>query len=290
MNTSTRWRLSLFLLALAGSALCGAADTPASPSLALRVMTFNLRFASVERPNAWPDRRPVMKHTIESAAPDVIGTQEGLYAQLRDIAQDLPAYDWIGVGREGGSRGEHTAIYFRRERFEPVAYDYFWLSSTPEVIGSITWGTAYRRMVTWVRLRERTTGRELYVWNTHFDHQVEEARQKSAALVRDRLREIPRDVPVLLIGDFNCAAGASPAYALLTREAGLADAWLETPTRVNEGLNTFHNYEPPLRKGERIDWILASRPVRVQRTEIVTYHEGTQYPSDHFPVVADVEF
>ncbi len=128
-----------------------AADTTAAAPLELRVMTFNLRFASLQKPNAWPDRRPVMRHLIDQEAPDIMGTQEGLYAQLRDLAADLPAYEWIGLGRAGGSRDEHCAIFFRRDRFEPVGFDHFWLSDTPNVIGSITWGHTYIRMVTWVR-------------------------------------------------------------------------------------------------------------------------------------------
>jgi len=265
-----------------------AANAP--PALTLRVMTFNLRFASNQPPHAWPERRPIMKHLVEREAPDVIGTQEGLYAQLRDMAADLPGYDWIGLGREGGSRGEFMAIFFRRERFEPVAYNHFWLSDTPDVIGSATWGNHYRRMVTWVRLRERATGREFEFWNTHFDHEVEAARQKSAALLRERLTQVDPTVPLLLVGDFNCVAGRSVAYDVLTKEAGLTDAWLAATTRANDGLNTFHNYEAPKHDGERIDWILARRPAAAGDAAIVTYDEDGRTPSDHFPVVATVRF
>ncbi|ACB76975.1 endonuclease/exonuclease/phosphatase family protein [Opitutus terrae] len=293
-------RLDFLLRALAAAALffttlsslrAASTDrTTATAPLALRVMSFNLRFASPQPPHAWPERRPIMQHVIEQTAPDLIGTQEGLYTQLRDLAADLPAYEWIGLGREGGSRGEFMAVFYRRERFEPVAFDHFWLSDTPDVIGSMTWGNNYRRMVTWVRFRERASGREFYFWNTHFDHEVETARQKAAILIRDRLAQLDASVPLLLVGDFNCAAGNSPAYETLTREAGLTDTWTAATARVNEGFNTFHNYEPPRHDGVRIDWILARTPSAVPRAEIVTYRENGQTPSDHFPVLADVQF
>jgi endonuclease/exonuclease/phosphatase family metal-dependent hydrolase len=283
-----RFGVALAALALAFPLAAGA-QPAAEPTLALRVMTFNLRFASPQPPNAWPDRRPVMKRTIEHIAPDVFGTQEGLYQQLRDLASDLPGYEWIGVGRDGGSQGEHTAIFFRRDRFGPVAYDFFWLSDTPETIASVTWGTHYRRMVTWVRLRERSTGREFAFWNTHFDHEVEVARQKSAVLLRQRIGTVNPQLPLLLVGDFNCTAGQSAAYEILTGEAGLVDTWRAARTKENATLNTFHNYEPAKEQGFRIDWILARPPVQVSHAEIVTYHEGAQYPSDHFPVFADVK-
>ena len=270
--------------------LHAAATAPGSTPLTLRVMSLNLRYASLQQPNAWPDRRPVMKRLIEQEAPDVFGTQEGLYLQLRDLAADLPDYEWIGLGRAGGSRDEFCAIFFNRTRFDPVAFDHLWLSDTPNLIGSITWGHTYIRMATWVRLRERATGREFCVWNTHFDHQVEVARQKAAALLRDRLAAFDPSVPLLLIGDFNCVAGASPAHDLLTTGSGLIDTWLVAQRKENEKLNTFHNYTSPVANAERIDWILARAPSAVERAAIVTYHEGTQYPSDHFPVTATLLF
>jgi len=277
------------VVSIAAALVCVSAFASATPPLALRAMTFNLRFASNEPPNAWPDRRPVMKHLLEKESPDVFGTQEGLYQQLRDIAADLPAYEWIGLGRGGGSRDEFAAIFFKRERFEPVAFDHFWLSDTPEVIGSITWGPHYRRMVTWVRLRERSSGREFYVWNTHFDHEVEIARQKAAELIRARIEKLEPKLPLILLGDFNCAAGHSVAYNTLTKSAQLADTWTIATQRENEALNSFHDYKPALAEHTRIDWILARPPVKVSRAAIVTYHEGAQYPSDHFPVEADLE-
>ncbi len=264
------------------------APAPNPPPLTLRVMSFNIRVpvSHPKPPDAWANRRPVLAAVIREERPDIVGTQEGVYSQLRDIAADLPDYEWIGLGRDGGSRGEFCAIFFRRARFEPVAFDHFWLSDTPDVVGSITWGTAYRRMASWVRLRERATGREFYFWNTHFDHEVETARQKSAALIRDRLAALDPQIPLILVGDFNCPAGTAPAFATLTNGAGLVDTWQIAKQRANEQLNTFHNYAPPLADRERIDWILARPPIEVSAAAIVDRHENGQYPSDHFPVTA----
>lgn len=109
----------------------------------LDVMTFNLRFASTSEPNSWAARRPVMRRLLRQEAPTLMGTQEGLYQQLRDIHADLgPHYDWIGTGREGGSHDESTAIFYDTRRLAPVEHDTYWLSDTPRVIGSNTWGGA----------------------------------------------------------------------------------------------------------------------------------------------------
>jgi endonuclease/exonuclease/phosphatase family metal-dependent hydrolase len=273
------------LLIVAAVAAAGSAQP-----LDLRVMTFNLRYASPKPPNSWPDRRPMVRKVILAESPDVIGTQEGLYQQLKDLGSDLPGYDWIGLGRDGGSRGEFMAVFYKRDRFEPVAFDHFWLSDTPQVVGSATWGHSNRRMVTWVRFRDRASGREFYFWNTHLDHEVEPARQKSAALIRERMAAVDADVPLVLAGDFNCPAGASVAFDILTREDGLADTWDLAARHVNERFNTFNGFGAPREEGVRIDWILVRGKPLVRYVEVVTWSENGRFPSDHFPVVAHLTF
>jgi len=274
------------LLSLAASIRADPA-TNASP-LALTVMTYNLRFASPNPPNAWPTRRPLMRELIRKLAPDVMGTQEGIFSQLKDLAADLPEFDWIGLGREGGSRGEFMAVFYSKTRLDTLAYDHFWLSDNPEVMNSATWGNTYRRMVTWVKFRDRATGTEFYLFNTHFDHQVQAAREKSAKLVRKRIAALNTKLPVLLIGDFNSAAGVNPAYKTLTGGGFLTDAWLAAPERRGEGVGTFNDFKAEVPNGERIDWILTRGDVAVERAEMSTFSRNGQFPSDHFPVVATI--
>lgn len=283
------------LLALASGVLLsciplGRATDATNAPPTLCVMTYNLRYASPNPPNAWPQRRPLMCELIQSAAPDVIGTQEGLYAQLKEIASDLPEFDWIGLGREGGSKGEFMAVFYRKSRLEPLAYDHFWLSDTPEVVASTTWGNSNRRMVTWIRFRDRTTGSEFFLFNTHFDHQIQIAREKSAELVRQRVAALDTKLPVLLIGDFNAAAGTNRAYEILTKDNFFADAWVSASERRGEGMGTFNDFKPGVRSGPRIDWILTRGNVRVDLAETLTFSRDGQFPSDHFPVVARLRF
>ena len=262
-----------FAIAGAGTDLC--------------VMTYNLRYASPTGPDAWPVRRPLMRECILRISPDVIGTQEGVYSQLKDLASDLADYDWIGLGRDGGSRGEFMAVFYRRDRLEPLEYDHFWLSDTPEIIASSTWGNTCRRMVTWVRFREHNSAREFYFWNTHFDHENQLAREQSAALVAERVTALKTALPVLLVGDFNAVAKSNRAYSILVDAEGFVDSWEVARERQGEGLNTFNGFRPgPHTGGRRIDWILFRGPVEVERTRIVDFQKEGQYPSDHFPVVA----
>ncbi len=261
-------------------ALTGRAAEP------LVVMTYNLRYASAQPPNAWPDRRPLMRACIRELLPDLIGTQEGVYSQLKELAADLPEYEWLGLGRDGGSRGEFMAIYYQRARFEPLEYDHFWLSDTPEVIGSTTWGHSNRRMVTWIRFKDRTTNQEFYLLNTHFDHQIQEAREKSAKLIRERVAKLNPALPIILTGDFNATAGDNPAYEVLVGDGYFADTWKTATERKGDPtLNTFNGFKPAVRDSQRIDWILTRGAVQTTAIQIIDFARDEQYPSDHFPLV-----
>jgi endonuclease/exonuclease/phosphatase family metal-dependent hydrolase len=276
-------------VALAGLAAAGgAAEGADGPTL--KVMSYNIRYASPLGANSWPVRRPLLKRLIESHSPDVIGTQEGLYGQLKDMENDLANYRWIGLGRDGGSRGEFMAIFYKADRFEPLEYDHYWLSDTPDAIGSTSWGNSVRRMTTWVKLRDRSAKQDFYVVNTHFDHQVEEARRRSAKLLWERSERLGERLPVVLTGDFNCAAGSSEAYRTLVAPGRFRDAW-EDAERVGERTRSFNGFQHPAPKeGPRIDWILHRGPIRAVEIFLDDFAEGSQYPSDHFPVVAVFQY
>ena len=256
-----------------------------APGNELHVMTFNLRFAAASGPHSWPQRRPVMAELFRREQPTIIGTQEGLYGQLRQIAADLPAYyDWIGEGRLGGSRDEFMAVFFDTRRLEPVEYDHFWLSDTPNVVGSDTWGNDSVRMVTWVRFHDRRTGKEFVVLDTHLDDESEYSREKAATLIRDRIRSFPLELPVIVTGDFNDAAEDSKPYDILTKGTGLADAWVVAKTRRSPVYRTWHDYRPLQRDGSRIDWVLTRGRVGVDAAGLNTFAPGGQFPSDHLPL------
>jgi len=282
------------LLLILTTSLCAlwvhADNSTNSTGSPLCVMTYNLRYASPHPPNAWAARRPLVREVVQKAAPDVLGTQEGLYGQLKELASDLPEFDWIGLGREGGSSGEFMAVFYRKARLEPLAFDHFWLSDTPAVIGSTTWSNRNRRMVTWVKFRDRSAGNEFFLFNTHFDHEIQLAREKSAELVRQRVTALNTQLPVLLIGDFNAAAQTNKAYQILTDGQFFTDAWLSARERRGEGIGTFNDFKAAVLHGPRIDWMLTRGKTWVDRAETVIFSQNGQFPSDHFPVVVHLRF
>ncbi|MHB1001037.1 MAG: endonuclease/exonuclease/phosphatase family protein [Armatimonadota bacterium] len=252
----------------------------------MRVMTFNLKFATPKPPNSWSQRRPVTAELIQMVAPDIFGTQEGLYAQIRDIQSDCSEYDWVGLGREGGSRSEFCAIFYLRDRFEPLEFDHFWLSDTPDVVGSRTWGHWNTRMATWVKFRDRHMGSEFYCLNTHLDHESQTAKEKGARLILDRM-DIWFDpaLPIIMTGDFNAIAMKDPVYGIFMEHGGFSDTWYTAKEHIGPDYATFHDYKGPELNGPHIDWILTRGSVDAESTGVVVFEVDGQYPSDHCPVV-----
>lgn len=270
---------------------------PASPGSAppLRVMTFNLRYDTPsDGANAWPHRRDWVAALIRFHAPDALGVQEALAHMLTDLDARLPGFSRIGVGRaDGRAGGEFSAILYRSDRLELLDSGTFWLSPTPEVVGSKGWDAAIERIATWARFRDRRTGcRHLHL-NTHFDHVGEQARQESARLIRRRAAALADGIPVVVTGDLN-ADPASEPYRILTRDTigdatgPLRDALMASrdghygPTST---WTAFRAIEP----GRRIDYVLVSPQVRVLKHAILPDSWDGRFASDHLPVLAAVE-
>ena len=248
----------------------------------LDVMTFNLRRRKEsDGPNTWMHRRDAAVETIRRASPDLLGTQEGLEDQVEFIAEHFPEYGMLGEARHGGRRDEFNAIFYRKDRFTPLATGNFWLSDTPDVAGSRSWGNLVPRMATWARFLDKDTGEVFAHVNTHLDHLVPGARKKGAALIS---RRMPRDVPLLLTGDFN-APQMGGTYRYLTGAVGLLDSRWASRTPVSTKWNaTFHRFTG--RGLYRIDYILGRGVAEFANYRVCRDRYQGRLPSDHFPVVS----
>ncbi|WP_454259406.1 endonuclease/exonuclease/phosphatase family protein [Pseudoxanthomonas mexicana] len=272
--------MSRWSLVLAG--LLGLASMQARAADPLSVMSFNIRLpAESDGVDYWETRKPLAVRMLREQQPDVIGLQELVKAQADYLARELPQYAWFGRGREADGGGEHMGVFYRKDRLKVIESGDFWLSDTPDVAGSITWGHPHPRMVTWALFEQRSDGRRFYLFNTHLPYRDEDeaARLKGAQAIARRLATLPDDVPVVLTGDFNTTPD-SDAHAVL---AGiLQDAWTTAP-RV-EGIDaTFHGFTG--KADRRIDWIFV-RGAQLESITSVTTRWNHRYPSDHFPLVA----
>jgi len=252
----------------------------------LRVMSFNVRYGTAnDGPNHWDERKDLVVNTIQEFTPDVIGTQECLDFQADYIVNELPEYRWFGVGREPDCTSEYMAVLYKPKVVAPIETGTFWLSETPEVVGSIAWNSACRRTVTWAKFYYIETKEIFYFLNTHLDHKSEPARQAGAKVLLDYIQKLPRQIPLVLTGDFNAKAGASEAYTVLT-EGGLGDAWKTAGEQLGPSVTWSAFKAPEPRADRRIDWILTRGDVDIHRCETVTFNKDGRYPSDHYPVFA----
>ncbi len=258
----------------------------------IKVMTYNLKFASPTFKPAWSVRRDWQVDLIKKYGPDIIGTQEGLKEQVDFLMDHLTEYVVIGEGRKGGDDDEHMAIFFRRDRFRLREMGTFQLSETPEILGS---GPEINpRIVTWARLAiinrpadgktspypmdyrdhwENT--QEFYVFNTHFfTSGYDLAKLNSAKLIMERITafnrfgEWTKERPVFLLGDFNARPGGE------VYKTFVGDEKSDDPLLLKDSVEG----------GRGIDWILYKGNVNVLHYEKVDYNVDGVYPSDHKPI------
>jgi endonuclease/exonuclease/phosphatase family metal-dependent hydrolase len=262
----------------------------AAPALAgepLKAMTFNVRLATGDDgENVWSKRRDLAIKVIRDESPDVLGVQEAQPIQVDELVDALPEYVNVGVGRRPDGSDEFSAIYFRRDRFHLSDAGTFWLSDTPTIPGSTTWGNELPRIVTWVRLLDRTDKQRIVVINTHWDHQSQPARLSSGKLLAARVHELSGDAePVIVMGDFN-ALPNNPAMVALMEQGGLRDTFcIAHPDETN--VCTFNGFgKGP--NGPKIDAVLVSPQWQVEDAEIIRTRDGELFPSDHWPVTATV--
>lgn len=289
MKTFTH--LTVWLLLGACAAQPQAVDGP-SGDLDVRVLSFNIRYGTApDGANAWPRRKELVADVIRNADSDFIGLQEALRFQIDAIRAAVPGYAEVGVGRDDGQRtGEYSPILYNTGRWEIQDSGTFWLSDTPNVPGSKTWGNEIPRIVTWARFVEKSSRRSMWLFNTHFDHISQPSRLKSAQLLAWRIAGRAPQAPVVVTGDFN--AGEENAAILHLKNAdGRSPVRLVDTFRVlhpdADPAGTFNQFEG-LRNGPKIDFVFAEADARVRQARIVYDEFDGRYPSDHFPVFAEI--
>lgn len=261
-------------------------------SQSITVMSYNIRLdTESDGINQWKNRITNVGNLIKKYNPDLLGVQEALPNQVRDLKKILPEYDFVGVGREDGKeKGEYSAIYFKKNQFEVTDQGTFWLSTTPQVPGSKSWDAAITRIVTWALIKEKSSGKEFFYANTHFDHVGKEAREQSAHIIKSYITGfqygIGRELPVMITGDFN-SEPTEPAYKTMINgnEVKLVDS---RPADNKTG--TYCGFEVNKIECRTIDFIFHSTHWRASGYQVIQDHDGKFYPSDHLPVLATLTF
>jgi len=263
----------------------GFSQSPAS----LKVMTFNIRYDNPgDGEYSWEHRKERVTDILDFYQADVFGLQEALHHQVLYVENQLPNYRRVGVGRDDGQEeGEYSPIFFNTEILESIDQGTFWLSKTPDQ-PSKDWDAALPRIATWVTLRHLSTGDTLLVCNTHFDHRGETARLESAKLLKEKLPQIAENHPVILMGDFNSPPQSNPYQAIVKSDTFRDAKTISEKTSIGPE-PTFSGFRVTSElDSDRIDHIFVSNPLKVLRHATISEEQNGSYPSDHFPVFAEI--
>jgi endonuclease/exonuclease/phosphatase family metal-dependent hydrolase len=260
----------------------------------LNVMTFNIRYNTKnDSLNAWPYRKDNAASQIKFHNVHILGVQEALHEQVMDLSQTLSQYKHVGVGRDDGkTKGEYSAIFYDAARLKLLGSSTFWLSLTPQIPGSKSWDAAITRIVTWAKFRDVRTKKTFFVFNTHFDHLGKEARKESARLLKQKVKDIARNNPVVITGDYNSKPSDDPIKILT--DSTDKDKFIDTkgvsltPHYGPQG--TFNAFTSKETDNEPIDFIFMKGKWKVLQHATLSQTWGGRFSSDHFPVFAKLSF
>ena len=258
----------------------------------LQVMTFNIRRRMRVDPrpaDTWSRRAPAIQTVLTEAKPTLLGVQEALAGQAALLRRFLGrGYRMLGHGRDADGRGEGTPMFYDAHRLKLVEWHQEALSATPDVPGSRTWGNPTPRMLVRAVFDDRETGIRFLAINTHFDQLSRTSRIRAAERMRELLTT--SGLPGILTGDLNTGEDTEPIEALLAGgpDTALLDAWHSARRRLGPEWGTFTNYRDPKTRHKRIDWIVVTPGVEVDRVLLAPRRPDGVWPSDHIPVQAVV--
>ena len=259
-----------------------------------RVMSFNIRnsHARDEDHNKWPNRKELVYEVIRKYAPDILGLQEVNRFQLDEIKQIFPEYEDVGMGSKGESNGQFSSIHYSKKRFSKKESGDFWLSETPSKL-SKDWGSAHHRICTWVALFDKETQKIIYTYNTHLDDGSRKAREKSAQLIMKHINKHAQTNPFILMGDFNAPEDST----VLNYISGGSKLTSHNHLHAVDSFRILHpktkdvgTYNGFIGKsnGPKIDYIMVKPDIEVIEASILKSNRKGRYPSDHFPVTAQL--
>lgn len=255
----------------------------------LKVMTFNIRLdLDSDKENSWKHRKADVIDLLDYYHPELFGVQEALPQQMKDLRNGLRDFLSVGVGRDDGTdKGEYSAIFYDHNKLKLLDSGTFWLSETPEK-PSKGWDAALNRICTYGLFKTKKGGNRFWAFNVHFDHIGNEARKNSAKLILEKIEAFnKRNFPVVLMGDFNLTEDAEPIKIL---SQNLNDTYYHSIKKRYGPKGTFTAFDTSKVPENRIDYIFVKRfKVKSYRT-IHDRRENLLYPSDHFPVMAELDF
>lgn len=259
----------------------------------LNVMTFNIRYDNPDdKENNWKFRKDRVANAILFYEADLVGTQEVLHNQLMDLKERLSDFNTVGVGRiDGKTEGEYSAIFYNKKKFTEIKSGYFWLSENPEAVGVKGWDAACERIATWVILKIKNSGKEIFMLNTHFDHVGKVTRRESVNLLLDKVNKLSKGLPVIVTGDFNSTPNSEVIKSLTNKDDRRALVRSKELSPIVYGADyTYHEFgKIPFDQRDIIDYIFVKNNIKVSKYGILAETDRDEFLSDHNPILVKVE-
>jgi endonuclease/exonuclease/phosphatase family metal-dependent hydrolase len=263
------------------------------PDQSIRVISYNIRYDNpYDGDNSWANRNDRVISLLRFHQADIFCLQEALINQIHDLEKAFPEYRFYGPGRDNGTEnGEACPVFYNKKRFALKGSGTFWYSKTPEKPGSIGWGANLPRIASWARLRDLSTSQEIIVVSTHFDHQSQLSRNNSARLLKNKLNEISKNLPVIICGDFNDRPASETYLELMGQNNGfdLLDS-RSISDQAHHGPDfTYIGFDFVGTPGNIIDYIFINNKFNVTSHGYLTDNWNGIYPSDHLPVFVELK-
>jgi len=252
------------------------------------IMSYNIRYDNTkDTENAWRDRKEKIVQLIDNYHPDILGVQEGLFHQVKYIADNLEDFCFVGKGRKDGKQeGEFSAIFYDNTRFTVIESSTFWLSKTSDT-GTIGWDAALERICTYGLFEDKSTKSRIWVFNTHFDHVGITARQKSAKLILSKIDEVNNTgLPVILLGDLNSTPNSKPIQIIKKK---LSNALEVSEKKIYGPKGTYNGFNPSEIVAKQIDYVFVNRLKVLSYMHIDDRMDDNKLVSDHLPILVRVE-
>ncbi len=256
-------------------------------SESIRIATYNIQYPIAN----WPERCFPTVALIKDYKFDVFGAQEPHLPQIEDMMEHIgDEYDWVGANISGDNddRTHHlNPIFYRKERLEVLDYDTVWLSDVKAEAG---YGARFARLFTWVKFRDKKSGKIFFHFNGHYDHRGYEAKIAASYIVLDMVRKVAKGMPSFVTADYN-ADKKSEAYKVLQTSALVKDSMLATDNALNKQYQSHPSYRPAEKlaaNGRHIDHIFYTpNSVKINKWELVIKAYNGKYGSDHLPIYVD---
>ena len=254
----------------------------------IKVISYNVRYNNPnDGKDIWENRRSTIVNLIKNENPDFLGLQEVNHAQLLFLNSNLSNYSFVGVGRDDGkTKGEYSPIFYNNNLFDLIKSDTFWLSSTPDQI-SVGWDASMERICTYAVFKSKTNKKNIWVFNTHFDHIGMEAREKSADLIISVINKLtePEDY-VVLTGDFNLLDDSKP---IMNLQSNFNDT-NKNLEKTDKSYGTFNNFKLNFVSKSRIDYVFEKNFKLINSRHIIVKTPEGRWASDHHPILAKLKF